>query len=64
MNARVSASVRFGSRLSARVVRSSTYVTRSAAVSPGTGLRSRDSACSNSRPSAETSRWIFEGKYR
>ena len=63
MNARVSASVRFGSPWRPWVVLPRTNITRSCGVSPGIGLsRVRASASSNSRPRAETSRWIFEGK--
>ena len=63
MKARVRASVRCGLPCSPRVVRVRMYITRSCGVSPGTGLlRPAASAFSNSRPSAETSRWILEGK--
>ncbi len=65
MNARVIASVSIGSRCMVRVTRDSTYIMRSAGVSPGTGLRSSFSCiCSNSSVSALTSRWILDGKYR
>ena len=63
MKARVRASVSWGSFCMLRVARESTQLTRSAGVSPGIGLRPRvASVSSNWRASAETSRWILEGK--
>ena len=63
MNALVSASVRCGSPWRPRVVLRRTQITRSEEVSPSIGRpEMRLSARSNSRPRAETSRWIFEGK--
>ena len=63
--ARVIASVSSGSRCMVLVTRDSTYSMRSYGVSPGIGLRSSFSwVRSNSSTSADTSRWILEGKYR
>ena len=63
MNALVIASVSIGSRCMVRVRRDSTYIMRSYGVSPGMGRRSSFSCVrSNSRVSADTSRWILDGK--
>ncbi len=65
MNARVIASMSSGSRCMFLVTRDSTYSIRSYGVSPGIGCRSSFSwVRSNSSVSADTSRWILEGKYR
>ena len=63
MKARVSASVRCGSRCSPRVVPRTTCSTRSSRVPPGIGRRSSAACAASSRvESAETSRWILDGK--
>ena len=65
MKARVIASVSIGSRCMVLVIRPRTNSIRSYGVSPG--IVARSSFCcvrSNSRTSADTSRWILDGKYR
>jgi alkylation response protein AidB-like acyl-CoA dehydrogenase len=63
ITARVIASVSIGSRCSERVVRARIESTRSAGASPGIGARSRRSRDRpNSRATAETSKWSFDGK--